>query len=221
MTDPRPDLPDDAGPLVPESAELTLMRVSHAVAVRDRDALRAACAEAVARGAVVPVDEVLLQAGLFLGYPAALDAFREWAGVRPETPRRSEVPAPSDWKIRGEALCRRVYGSAFDALRATVRQLHPDLEYGMIADGYGRILSRPGLDSRNRELNAIVVLAADERDLQLHSHLRGALHVGASPADVESALAIGCRDLPDDARNRLYATWRAVRERAGGSRACS
>ncbi|UCC43581.1 MAG: carboxymuconolactone decarboxylase family protein, partial [Candidatus Zixiibacteriota bacterium] len=41
-------------------------------------------------------------------------------------------------------------------------------------------LSRPGLDLVSRELSIVAFLMAENRTHQLHSHMRGALHVGAT-----------------------------------------
>ena len=192
---------------------MVLLRISAAMARRDDPGLREAFASDVLRGVEQQVDEVILQAGLFLGYPAVLDAFSLWAGARCSMPVRPEVPRPTDWEERGSELCRRVYGAAYENLRSNVSQLHPDLDYGMIVDGYGRILSRPGLPLRERELNVVVVLTAARRWRQLHSHLRGALRAGALPDEVESAMEIGARDLDDASRSRLFETWASVRSR--------
>jgi 4-carboxymuconolactone decarboxylase len=55
-------------------------------------------------------------------------------------------------------------------------------------DGYGKVLSRPGLDLRRRELCIVAACAAMGQDRQLHSHLRGALNVGVEPAALSEAL---------------------------------
>ena len=58
----------------------------------------------------------------------------------------------------------------------------------MIVDGYGKVLSRPALDLKRRELCIVAACATARQDRQLHSHLYGALHAGASPAEVRDAL---------------------------------
>jgi 4-carboxymuconolactone decarboxylase len=58
----------------------------------------------------------------------------------------------------------------------------------MIADGYGKVLSRPGLDLKTRELCIVAACAASSQQRQLHSHLHGALNAGASVSQVSEAL---------------------------------
>jgi 4-carboxymuconolactone decarboxylase len=67
---------------------------------------------------------------------------------------------------------------------------HPELAEWILADGYGRVLSRPGLSIRERELIVVAVLSALRLPKQLESHVRGARRVGATSREVASMLAI-------------------------------
>lgn len=71
----------------------------------------------------------------------------------------------------------------------------------MIVEGYGKVLSRPALDLKRRELCIVSACAMARQDRQLHSHLYGAMHAGASPAEVAAALD-SIADLlgPEDSR---------------------
>ena len=69
----------------------------------------------------------------------------------------------------------------YDRLRVNIRALHPELDEWMIVEGYGKVLSRPGLDLPRRELCIVAACAASEQDRQLHSHLHGAINVGVAP----------------------------------------
>ncbi|MFW6193054.1 MAG: carboxymuconolactone decarboxylase family protein [Gemmatimonadota bacterium] len=161
------------------------------------------------------VEEALLQAHLFVGFPAVLTAMEVWRELRdaPAAPEEDGLSAPrstSDWQERGEAVCRRVYGSAYEELRSAVARLHPALDRWMVTAGYGKVLGREGLELDVRELCNVALLAAAGRGPQLHSHARGALLVGAPGEDVELAVEIGtesCRD-PADAleARRLWAS---------------
>jgi 4-carboxymuconolactone decarboxylase len=139
------------------------------------------------------VDEVILQSYLFAGFPRTLNAARTWRTV-------SGQPAPiedpdadlinsSDWIEKGEATCETVYGESYEMLRRNIRSLHPALDSWMITDGYGKVLSRPGLDLKTRELCIVAACAASAQQRQLHSHLHGALNAGATVAEVEGTLA--------------------------------
>lgn len=168
-------------------------------------AARAARAGAVARRAL---EEVGLMLVLYAGYPAALEALRGLNRTWPGRARRTREGGPARWRRRGLALSRRVYGPVHARLLATVRALHPDLAVWMVETGYGRVLARPGLGMRDRELVTVAVLAATGRERQLVSHLLGAARVGASPAAIARALRAGAPDRSGRALARR--AWRAA-----------
>lgn len=249
--------PPTAGGARPDGARVdgtrALVELSAALGARDPEAWRPALAAAAERAHGREVEEALLQAYLFVGFPVALAAMADWravAGAAGEgTPSGTEVapagkgaprgsppdegptPAPDAeddgrgaadaleaWARRGEALCRRVYGSAYEGLRENVRRLHPALDRWMVTEGYGKVLSRPGLEPVVRELCIVALLAVTGGEPQLHSHLRGALRLGAEAAEVEAALTAGLGRVPDagvrEERRRL---WRRVDTREEGS----
>ena len=74
--------------------------------------------------------------------------------------------------------------------------MHPALDSWMVVEGYGKILSRPGLDLVRRELCIVAACAAAKQDRQLQSHLHGALNVGATAEQVAGALAALAGQLP-------------------------
>jgi 4-carboxymuconolactone decarboxylase len=113
---------------------------------------------------------------------------REWRRL---TGRPALAPADiggPEWRRRGEATCRLVYGAMYERLRVNIRALHPELDDWMIVEGYGKVLSRPGLDLARRELCIVAACAASAQDRQLHSHLHGALNVGVAPRTLTEAL---------------------------------
>lgn len=155
------------------------------------------------------LEELVLTAVLFVGFPRALVAA---AALRQVAPRSGEAGDAADyarwedWLARGEETCRRVYGSNYDKLRRNVRALHPALDAWIVTDGYGRTISRPALDLKRRELCAIAMLVPQGVPRQLHSHLRGALNAGASETEVEDAL-----DVIDNAVGVLPAMMKGAR----------
>lgn len=170
-----------------------LVRLAAAIAAFAERDMRAAFAAAVAaRIPTVWVDELVIQSSLFCGFPRALNAAREWRRVAPEAaPGEDELADPTrgdEWVARGEVTCRAVYDGMYDKLRENIYQLHPALDALMVMDGYGQVLSRPGLDLARRELCVVAACAATEQDRQLHSHLHGALNVGVAPTVLASAL---------------------------------
>ena len=103
--------------------------------------------------------------------------------ARASRPRR-------DFRRRGEALCRRIYGPVYDRMIARMGAFHPDLAEWILADGYGRVLSRPGLAIRERELIVVAVHSALGLPMQLESHVRGAKRVGATSREVAAMLSV-------------------------------
>jgi 4-carboxymuconolactone decarboxylase len=149
-----------------------------------------------ARAADVPrvaLEETGLMLVLYAGYPAALEAMRALCEAWPGQARRSSEGGLEDWRGRGEALCARVYGPVYPRLTARVSELHPDLAAWMVDTGYGRVLSRPGLDPRERELLTVAVLAHSRRPRQLVSHLLGAWRLGANGDELRRLTRLGAR----------------------------
>ena len=147
---------------------------------------------AVGRSFDDEIEEVLLQSYLFAGFPRALNAMREWrrtsGRLAPAADLGATSPDASRWSERGEATCATVYGSMYEGLRRNIKALHPALDTWMIVEGYGKVLSRPGLPLADRELCIVAACLAAGQERQLHSHLHGALHAGATPADVRATI---------------------------------
>jgi len=131
--------------------------------------------------------EVVLQSYLFLGFPRMLIAAdilfkndsqptRKILNLKPE---EREIQS---WYANGMDLYRQVYGENYTLLKNRIEEMAPDIFRWMILEGYGKVLSRPGLGSVTRELCTVAALMMDNMPVQLHSHIRGALNVGASPA---------------------------------------
>ncbi len=214
------------GGLPAEREALVLVSAAHAS--RDEATLRRVLREAAATAGPEPVEEVLLQAYLFLGFPAAIWAFGIWRSLAPgrrRTERDDHGPLPleagegatdlvSTWERAGEAVCGRVYSSNYEKLRRNVQALHPELDRWMILEGYGKVLSRPTVDLPTRELCIVASLAVTGWEPQLHSHLRGALNAGAEPAEAEAALEAGLRFAPtEEWRQRARILWQQVLRR--------
>jgi 4-carboxymuconolactone decarboxylase len=170
-----------------------LVRLAATIAAGGEPSLRASMSEAARAVRPEWVEELVLQSYLFAGFPRALNAAREWRRVTgasaPETDEAEELwRAGDEWAARGEATCRAVYGAAYERLRRNIRTLHPALDAWMITEGYGKVLSRPGLDLPRRELCVIAACAAGGHERQLHAHLHGAVNVGAPAAWVTDTL---------------------------------
>ncbi len=194
-----------------------LVDVSASIAARREASLERALRIAARVASPATVDEVLLQAHLFVGFPVALEALILWRRVQPEHIPRSADEAPELWESRGELVCRTVYATNYEKLRVNVERLHPDFDRWMATGGYGRVIGRPGLDLATRELCIVALLAVWDSPRQLHSHLRGALHAGASAVEVRAAVDIACRHLGPERRAEVVQLGSKVLESAGNA----
>lgn len=188
---------------VPEVEVLHLARIAAAVAIAPIETVRAVMSAALDSVSATHVDEVLLQSYLFAGFPRTLNAlvaWREISGVpAPATDDASDISHAPERTVEGEATCRAVYGPTYDALRRHVARLHPAIDAWMLADGYGKVLSRPALPLVVREHCIVAVCAAADQRPQLGSHLRGARRVGASLVQLEATLDAIADLAPPDA----------------------
>jgi 4-carboxymuconolactone decarboxylase len=192
-----------------------LVRLSAVIATGDEAAMRVALTGAAGTVPAEWVEELILQSYLFAGFPRTLNAMREWRRASgrkaPADDPGARIEQAPEWAADGEVTCARVYGPFYERLRPNIAALHPALDAWMIVDGYGKVLSRPGLDLVRRELCVIAVCAVGRQDRQLHSHLHGALHVGAAPQLVEDTLdALADMMTPTDHAHALR-LWSHVR----------
>lgn len=200
-----------------DAATVVLVRVAAAIAKGDEERLRERMT--AARAAGVPVawmEELLLQSLLNVGYPLTLVAFAVWREVAGPVAEAGEPLAHRDWErwaARGAAVCQEVYGRTYHKLLVHLRSLHPALEPLVLVDAYGKLLGRPGLDARRRELCTLAAIALQDAPRQLHAHLRGALNTGATREEVDAVLAIVESDLTPERALKIWELWADVRER--------
>ena len=204
--------------LVLDAQTAALVRVAAAVArgnVPELERRFAAAGDARVPG--LWIEELLLQSMLVVGYPLALVAFGAWRGVGGPPPGDgAEDLAHADWEswaARGAAVCREVYGRAYHKLLVNLRALHPALEDLVLVDAYGKVIGRPGLDLKRRELCTVATTAVLGTGEQLHSHLRGALNTGAEPWEIEAVLTVIDGDLDPECRRTARDQWADVRGR--------
>jgi len=199
-----------------DEATRELVRLAAVISSGTEAEIRGAMSR-VADGEVpaVWIEELILQTYLFAGFPRGLNAMREWrrasGHAAPDRDEGERLDATLRWAQEGEATCHTVYGEMYERLRVNIRALHPALDSWMIVEGYGKVLSRPGLDLKRRELCVIAACAALEQERQLHSHLHGALNAGATAAEVDDALAVVVDVLNSSARDRIAHLWSRVR----------
>jgi alkylhydroperoxidase/carboxymuconolactone decarboxylase family protein YurZ len=133
--------------------------------------------------------EALLQTHLFAGFPRTVEAARvlqEAGGLgTPEPDEFAHEPADSR---AGAALFETIYADRSGAVRNGLAAQHPLLARWIAEHAYGRVLARDGLAPRERELCAVAALATGGLERQLASHARGAVRLGAAPAEVLAVL---------------------------------
>ena len=213
--------PESGAPAPLDVVTAALVRVAAALAEGELGVLRDRLA--AARSAGVPdlwVEELLLQSLLVVGYPLTLVAFAAWREVAGPLPvagnGEGEELAHEDWSSwarRGAVVCAEVYGRAYHKLLVNLRSLHPALEDLVLVDAYGKLIGRPGLDLKRRELCTVAAIAVLGTARQLHSHLRGALNSGATRAEVEAVLELIDADLDPAHRRSAREQWEDVKGR--------
>jgi len=172
----------------------TLIFVASAASVNRQDELVSGIARAFKNGAEAQeVYEAMLQTYLFAGFPAALEGLSTFEKFLKEnsinfTSESHEEYNVNVFKIRGEALCREIYTSAYEKMRTRVGKLSPELDEWMIVEGYGKTLSRGILKTVERELIIVGILAVLGWKNQLFSHIRGAINAGANEDDCRRVL---------------------------------
>ena len=201
-----------ASPAALDAETHALVRLAGIITAGSEIQMRASLVHAAAVCRPEWVEEVVLQSYLFAGFPRALNAAREWRRISgrsaPDSDEGEDFDQASRWRSEGEATCAIVYGPFYERLRHNIRELHPALDAWMIVEGYGKVLSRQALDLRRRELCIVSACAMARQDRQLHSHLHGAKHAGASPEEVLGAInAVADLLGPDDTRryHQLFA----------------
>ena len=194
-----------------DDATRRLVRLAAIIAAGSEQAMRAGMTEALDTTPVQWIEELILQSYLFCGFPRSLNAMREWRRLTGrEASLRVDDAGPDEWRRRGEATCRLVYGAMYDRLRVNIRALHPELDEWMIVEGYGKVLSRPALDLARRELCIVAACAASRQDRQLHSHLHGAINVGVAPEALSAAIDALEGVVSEDSLTSARMLWRRV-----------
>jgi 4-carboxymuconolactone decarboxylase len=184
-----------------------LVRLSAALAAGSGELVRAQLTEASAMADHTWIEELLLQTYLFAGFPRALNGMREWRRIAGDGIAKSTAVPPDERRVAGEQTCARVYGAMYERLRVNIRALHPLLDDWMIEEGYGKVLSRPGLDLPRRELCIVAACAATAQDRQLQSHLHGCRNAGVAGSVVTAALDALQGIVPDEPRTRAMRLW--------------
>lgn len=135
--------------------------------------------------------ELLLQGYLFCGYPAAIESFfcleqalKERCGFHMNNISARPLESSEVLLERGALTGGKVHGDKFERINNKISALCPDLGYLMVAEGYGHVLSREGMDIKTRELAVVSSLTASGACRQLNSHIRGSRNVGCEDSEI-------------------------------------
>jgi 4-carboxymuconolactone decarboxylase len=137
--------------------------------------------------------EAVLQSFLFAGFPRCingLESFRRHYGADAclKPTRKEEAKDIERFRERGEELFRKIYGENTEVVMAALDRYHGELKDWILVDAYGKILARPELSAKVRELCAVIGLLVSGDTRQLSSHIRGALHCGAKTNEIDAAI---------------------------------
>jgi len=159
--------------------------------------------------------EGLLQTYLFAGYPRSINGLVLLRNVL-ETrsieltwdPDALEEPDQETAERQGERLFERVYGERADEIKARIVRAHPLMARWMIREGYGRVLSMPGLTEAERELAALASLVALGVTPQAKAHIWGAFRLGATKEAITETIYLAGATSPGPDLS-LYLKWAA------------
>lgn len=87
--------------------------------------------------------------------------------------------------IKGRQMLQQVDGKGGDAVIDSLRDIAPDFARYLIEFPFGDIYSRSELDLRSREIATVAALTAmGNAAPQLKVHIKAALHVGLTQAEI-------------------------------------
>lgn len=146
--------------------------------------------------------EVARMAHLIGGIPRAIEGLRCFgialknAGIT--VPAEASEADRDGHAERGLELFRQIYAAQAEPVLDSLDAILPGYRSWIIEHAYGRVLSRPQLPARERELLAVAALSAMRCPNQLKSHARGALHLGAKPEEIQAAIDVLAGEQPEE-----------------------
>lgn len=132
--------------------------------------------------------EAILQTYLFAGFPVALISLKIVNELFPLQKSIYETLNISLMKKRGVHTCRKVYGNKYEKLIENIKIFSPEMSEWLVAEGYGKVLSRKGLSLKERELCIICILASLNFEDQLFSHINGAYRLGMKISEIQNVI---------------------------------
>jgi len=197
--------------------ERRLLILAALAAARRFDEIPAAVCEAGLAGATgAAIRETVVFLVPYCGWPTALNAMMAVAG---ETPDLLAAPGESPLDTADRAHRRllgletaRAVNDQFDRVAERIASIDPALVDHLLESAYGYVYNRPGLNLRERELLAVVLLAMQRHERQLRYHLRGAQNAGASVQEIEDTIN-ALRDVDSEVSAWARDVWNGMRRR--------
>ena len=134
--------------------------------------------------------ETIIQIYLFCGFPATIEALKIFNSVFPNYKKKQSKFDLSHYLKKGQKNCLKIYKSNYDKLINNFDNLSPDLKSWMIIEGYGKVMGRPGLSIKERELINVAILSTNFYEHQLYSHLKGALNTNSNDNTIKNIIEI-------------------------------
>ncbi len=143
------------------------------------------------------VREVILTMKYIAGEPRAFGALlllakvcEEKATSFPSFPKDTLAGGREEHIAIGTANMIRIYGRTYEEFVRRFAELDAEYWSTLVGDAYGRVLGRPALDLRMRELAIVGALCTFGREPQLTTHIHGSLNCGANLAEVAETIAV-------------------------------
>jgi alkylhydroperoxidase/carboxymuconolactone decarboxylase family protein YurZ len=144
--------------------------------------------------------ETILQSYLFCGFPAAIESLRIFRNYYPDFKFPKSRCDLNKFKAEGKHNCKLIYKKNYKKLIENMKYFSPDLKDWMIIEGYGKVLGRKGLSLLEREYINVSILMTRLYLNQLHSHLKGCIHLGANKELLSELLSAISNQLSESSR---------------------
>lgn len=165
----------------------------------------------------IEIRETIYQCAPFIGFPKTLNAiaamnevFAE-SGIELPLPKQGTITEEEERYEKGLEIQAPIYGTEIKDRYTYLPEAFAEAVPKFLTEfGFGDFSSRNGLDGKTRELLIVIVLAAlGGADVQVKSHVYGALKTGNTKEEIVCALvhACGYMGIP-----RLFNALNAARE---------
>lgn len=141
--------------------------------------------------------EAIIQSYLFCGFPAAIESLKIFRNHFRDFHTKKSIYDLKKFKAEGKINCKLIYKKNYKKLIENMNLFSPDLREWMIIEGYGKVLGRNGLSLIEREFINVSILCTRLYLNQLHSHMKGCIHLGANKNRLSELLNAISENLPE------------------------